>query len=355
MPATARKPAKKLFANTAGEVPTPTRKRGGTFGGSSAVLGILTLAGATILGIVLFQHQSSQSSETPSEADSIEPRDEANEDPKLYSFRIVKKYRHDSKAFTQGLLWLNGSLYESLGLYGRSGVREVALSDEGGYKVVREAKQPYREFGEGLAYIRGELVQLLWQPPELRRWSVQAGETGHLEPKADANRQNPALPDLRQGWGLTADDKVVYATDSGSELFELDPDTFAAQRRTPIRDRDQIVEMVNELEVVEGEIWGNVFGQDCLARIDPSSGKVLGWIDLSNLMNRGKAAANARAKGLEPPDVLNGIAYDPNTKRLFVTGKLWPRLYEIEVIPHPHPDLQRIRRLCIPTRNLFRA
>jgi len=270
-------------------------------------------------------------------------------EPLVYSYRVVQRYRHDPKAFTQGLLWLNGSLYESLGLYGRSAVREVRLVGNGGYKVLREVALGAQDFGEGLLHFRGELLQLQWRRPDVYRFSALAGEGGHLERKAGLDFKTP----LKDGWGFATDGEVLIATDSGHDLFHIDPTNFEIRRSVPIMDGGRAVDMVNELEMIDGEIWGNVFGKECIARIDPSTGVVRGWVDLTGILDRHRASADAAAKGLEPPDVLNGIAWDPEGRRLFVTGKLWPRLFEIEVVPHPTLTLAQARKRCIPEVNLF--
>lgn len=262
----------------------------------------------------------------------------------------MQRYHHDPLAFTQGLLWLNGSLYESTGLYGRSSVREVRLGAGGGAKVVREVKLEQEHFGEGLVYWQGELLQLLWRRPDGLRFSARAGSDGHLERKPGGFRTP-----LQDGWGLAAHGDVLLATDSGPDVFHLDPATFELRRTVRVTDDGRPVEMVNELELIDGELWANVFGAECLARVDPASGAVLGWVDLTGLLDRRRAAADAAAKGRDPPDVLNGIAWDAEKRRLFVTGKLWPSLFEIEVVPHPSLSLEEARRRCIPARNIFRS
>lgn len=270
--------------------------------------------------------------------------------PGVSTFRIVKRYKHDPKAFTQGLLWANGSLYESLGLYGRSSIREVKLSQKGGYKVVREVPLGPQDFGEGLVHLRGELLQLLWNRPDGHRFAATAGEGGHLELLPEQGFRTP----LQDGWGLASDGQVLFVTDGGRSLFHVDPGSFELLRTVDIHDGDRLVEMVNELEFIDGELWGNVFGQECLARVDPATGSVRGWVDLSGLLDRPQATADAKAKGLDPPDVLNGIAWDAETRRLFVTGKLWPQLFQIEVVPHPALSLEEARKRCIPSTNVFR-
>mmetsp|Transcript_30398 Transcript_30398/g.55117 ORF Transcript_30398/g.55117 Transcript_30398/m.55117 type:complete len:172 (+) Transcript_30398:3-518(+) len=161
---------------------------------------------------------------------------------------------------------------------------------------------------------------------------------------------------LSDGWGLDSYGQSLVMTDSGHELIFLDPETFELQRKVTVQDDGKIVEMVNELETIGDEIWGNIFGNDCLARIEPASGTVTGWVLLDGILDRARADAAAEAAGIEKPDVLNGIAWDADNKRLFVTGKLWPELYEIEIVELPTDDtrLAKARAMCIPTVNIFR-
>eukprot|EP00933_Yihiella_yeosuensis_P076276 TRINITY_DN8597_c0_g1_i1.p1 TRINITY_DN8597_c0_g1~~TRINITY_DN8597_c0_g1_i1.p1 ORF type:complete len:359 (-),score=61.75 TRINITY_DN8597_c0_g1_i1:124-1131(-) len=272
------------------------------------------------------------------------------QEPKVYSFRVIREYKHDPKAFTQGLLWANGSLYESTGLYGRSAVREVRLLDDGTSKVVRETRLDSRDFGEGLVQYEGDLYQLLWRKGEGIRYKAKAGEGGLLE-RAKGSRFKTTLSD---GWGLETDGKSFIVTDSGKDIIYLNPQSFKEEKRLTVNDDGAEVEMVNELEFVDGELWGNVYGNECLARIDPSSGSVKGWVLLDGILDRTSAGEEAKKAGREPPDVLNGIAWDGEKKRLFVTGKLWPKLYEIEVVPAPQLPLEAVRKACIPRTNIFR-
>ena len=224
-----------------------------------------------------------------------------------YTARIVKTFPHDTTAFTQGLEFHGGGLYESTGMVGQSGIRKVDLETG---KVLRQLRVSPPFFGEGITIINGQLIQLTWQH-----------QTGFIY-------KFPELQFVKQfsysgeGWGLTNDGKQIYMSDGSAEIRVLDPATLKEVRRITVKDGGRQVAALNELEWVRGEIYANVWMTDQIVRISPVSGKVLGWIDLADLpRNRGTA------------DVLNGIAYDAATKRLIVTGKLWANIYQIELVP----------------------
>merc|ERR1712048_1519560 len=179
------------------------------------------------------------------------------------------------------------------------------------------------------------------------RFSVSPGDPGHLTHKT--HFKTP----LSDGWGLEFDGTSLLATDSGPLVHFLDPSTLELRRSVRVEDEGRIVEMVNELELIDGELWANIFGMECIARIDPSSGKVLGWVVFTGILDRKRATVAAKRQGLDPPDVMNGIAFDASSRRLFVTGKLWPRLYEIEVVAS-NMSVEEARRRCIPTHNIFK-
>jgi len=262
-------------------------------------------------------------------------------DPKVYTYRVVKRYEHDRKSFTQGLLWLNGSMYESTGLYGQSKVRELLLHDDGKMTVVREVQLPYRDFGEGLVHWKGELLQLLWRRSDGIRYQVRAGPGGYMHRIPGQGFKTPML----DGWGLASDGEVLLATDSGPNIYHLDPDDLELLKSVQMKDGSRVIEMPNELEFIDGELWANIFGRMCLARVDHKTGQVLGWVDLTGILN---------TEDLYPDDILNGIAWDSEAKRLFVTGKRWPTLFAIEVVESPSQDLHATRSRCIPDKNIFR-
>ncbi|MEO8466578.1 MAG: glutaminyl-peptide cyclotransferase [Gammaproteobacteria bacterium] len=227
--------------------------------------------------------------------------------PPLAGFKVVAVYPHDPNAFTQGLAIAGGQLYEGTGLYGQSTIRKVDLAT-GRVEKQRPINAAY--FGEGIAILDGHLYQLTWQHG-----------IGIVYDLATFTQQR-TFQYTGEGWGLTQDGKQLILSDGSAKLRFLDPQTFAVVREIEVRDRGQPVMKLNELEYIDGEIWSNVWYDDRIARISPTTGEVLGWIDLAALYPKNARSSEA---------VLNGIAYDAAAKRLFVTGKNWPQLYEIEV------------------------
>jgi len=225
------------------------------------------------------------------------------------SYRVVKAYPHDSQAFTQGLIYLDGHLYESTGLNGRSTLREVDL--ESG-RVLKEISLPQQYFAEGLTNWGSTLIQLTWKKNVAfvyDRATFRLLKTFHYP---------------WEGWGLTQDGKHLIMSDGSETIHFLDPDTFKQERKIRVTDRGKPVQNLNELEYIHGEIYANVWMSNRIARISPSTGKVLSWIDLSGIL----PSVEVTGEGA----VLNGIAYDAAHNRLFVTGKDWPRLFEIQVV-----------------------
>jgi glutamine cyclotransferase len=223
-------------------------------------------------------------------------------------YKVIHTYPHDPHAFTQGLIFVDGHLYESAGEYGQSSLRMVDLETG---RVLQELPVAKQYFAEGLAAWGSTLVQLTWMEHTAfvyDRFSFRLLRT---------------LSYPWEGWGLASDGKELILSDGTPELHFLDPATFHELRRVTVKDHGQPVKELNELEMVHGEIYANVWHTDRIARISPKTGAVLGWIDLSGLL-----PANLRSS---PEAVLNGIAYDAARDRLFVTGKNWPRLYEIRV------------------------
>jgi glutamine cyclotransferase len=220
--------------------------------------------------------------------------------------RIVRVYPHDPSAFTEGLLWHGGSLYESTGLEGHSDIREVRLAD--GAVLQRRVTDPGL-FGEGIVDWKHDLVSVTWRTQRGFRWDLAT------------LRRKSAFAYPGEGWGLTRDSRNLILSDGTPVLRILDPVTFALRRTLTVTAEGQSVVNLNELEYVNGEILANIWMTDRIARIDPATGAVKGWIDITTL------AADSGRRG--PDDVANGIAWDARGKRLFVTGKNWPKLYEI--------------------------
>ena len=226
------------------------------------------------------------------------------------TYRVVATYPHDAQAFTQGLIFLDGHLYESTGLNGHSSLR---MDDLATGRTLRERVVPPQFFAEGLTNWGSTLIQLTWQAHTgfvYDRKSFQLLRTFHYE---------------GEGWGLTQDGRQLILSDGTSSLRLLNPITFAVARTIQVRDHGKPVDQLNELEYVHGEIYANVWMSNRIARISPKTGNVLGWIDLTGLLPVVEQSSRDA--------VLNGIAYDAKQDQLFVTGKLWPKLFEIRVIP----------------------
>jgi len=230
------------------------------------------------------------------------------------TYQIVHEYPHDPEAFTQGLVYVDGHLYESTGRKGKSSIRMVDLQTG---KVLQHYDLPAEYFGEGLTDWGSNLVQLTWTSKTgfvYDRFSLALRRTFRFE---------------GEGWGLTHDNKQLILSDGTPVLRFLDPQSFSEIRRVSISDeRGRPVTDVNELEYVHGEIYANIWHRDQIVRISPQTGKILGRIDLTGLMDTNRPT--------DPDAVLNGIAYDSKDDRLFVTGKFWPKLFEIKIINNIH-------------------
>ena len=239
----------------------------------------------------------------------------ANQPAPEYGCEVVRVYPHDRSAFTEGLFYLDGDLYEGTGEYGESGIRKVNL--ETGL-VLRKRDLPGTYFGEGIVKWGDKLLQLEYK-----------SGTGFIYDFATFNlRGEFHYPP--EGWSLTTDGKRIIMDDGTAELRFWDPETLKETGRLMVTDQGQPVKNLNELEWVKGEIFANIWMTDRIARIDPVSGKVTGWIDCGGLLSPAD-----RQGGDKPPDVMNGIAYDAKGDRLFVTGKRWPKLFEIKLTPKP--------------------
>ncbi|MCU1285885.1 MAG: Glutamine cyclotransferase [Acidobacteriales bacterium] len=227
-----------------------------------------------------------------------------------YTFKIIRTYPHDSSAFTQGLAYRDGFLYEGTGLKGRSSLRKVRIETG---KVVQRLDLSPEFFGEGITFSKNEIIQLTCQ-----------SQVGFVY-DATNFRLLRRFSYPGEGWGLTTNGRELFMSDGTKEIRVLDSSTLTEKRRFTVHDGDISIDQLNELEFIDGEIFANIWQSNRIARISPQNGKVLGWIDLTGLLGP--------MYRLESGAVLNGIAYDPTRKCLFVTGKLWPSIFEIRLVP----------------------
>ncbi|MBQ6882039.1 MAG: glutaminyl-peptide cyclotransferase [Alistipes sp.] len=231
------------------------------------------------------------------------------DEPTQYTYRVVNSYPHATDAYTQGLQFVDGALWEGTGEFGHSEIRTVELHSGQAKTLIR---LPQSEFGEGITLLNGKLYQLTW-----------TSNVCHVYDAANGRK----IRDFRyagEGWGLTSDGTKLYMSNGSATLYRLDPETFRREAAITVTLRGEPVPYLNELEWIDGKIWANVYLTDQILIIDPQTGKAEGVIDLSELLPASERTPST--------DVLNGIAYDAATKRIFVTGKRWPKLYEIELI-----------------------
>jgi glutamine cyclotransferase len=259
------------------------------------ILGLFVLLGA----VLVFACLNLQGCLFPGNSDNIP----------VYSYNIVNTYPHDRDAFTEGLVFEDGFLFEGTGLLGHSTLRRVEL-ETGDILQIRELSGQF--FGEGITIYGDKIIQLTWQ-----------SNIGFVYDK-NSFELLQEFNYSTEGWGITHDETRLIMSDGTSTLHFLDPQTFEEIGQLEVFDNNGPVTRLNELEYIQGEIYANVWQTDRVARIAPDTGRVIGWVDL-----RGLLTAEDRS---EPVDVLNGIAYDAEADRLFVTGKLWPKLFEIELI-----------------------
>lgn len=232
----------------------------------------------------------------------------------VYSYRVVNRFPHDTAAFTQGLFFHDGFLYESTGQEGESSLRRVELTTG----VVLEKRDIARPmFAEGIALVGERIVQLTWKNNTIFQWNVNTLESEGIK----------TLPG--EGWGLTYDGTRLIKSEGSSRLTFMDPVTLQPTGSVLVRDGETAVSQLNELEWIDGHVFANVWMTDRIAKIDAESGRVVAWIDLTDLIDLPPDPPSL------PGNVLNGIAHDPATGRLFVTGKDWPTLFEIELVPPP--------------------
>lgn len=228
---------------------------------------------------------------------------------------VIRSYPHDAEAFTQGLLWHQGRLFESTGLYGESSLREVVLETG---EVLRRLELDERYFAEGLARVGNELIQLTWRSGEAFRYDLDTFEVERVHGYDT------------EGWGLCYDGEDLYMTDGSARLYRRDPETFEVTRVVVVREtrdgEETAVSNLNELECVGQHVYANVWLTDTIVKIDKASARVVASIDASNLLSDEERA------GLAEGAVLNGIAYNPETETFYLTGKLWPKLFEVRFV-----------------------
>jgi glutamine cyclotransferase len=229
-------------------------------------------------------------------------------EPQLYAYQIVAEYPHSRTSYTQGLQFVDSELWEGTGEYGRSRILRTDLATG---KVLQSKKLPKEEFGEGITVLGDKLYQLTWLEGKL-----------HIYDKATL-RQIATHTYKGEGWGLTTDGERLYMSDGTSVIRVLNPTTLKEERRFGVKLRGRSVNYLNELEWIDGKIWANIYTTDHIAIINPENGAVEGLIDLKGVLPDSERTATT--------DVLNGIAYDKATKRIFVTGKNWSKLFEIKV------------------------
>jgi len=231
-------------------------------------------------------------------------------DAPVYRVEVLHTFPHDPTSFTQGLEFRNGYLYEGTGLNGRSRLRREEL--ETGH-LLNEIPVDSEYFGEGITVLNRQVIQLTWQ-----------SHIGFVYDRSSFQRLR-TFSYAGEGWGLTNDGRTIYMSDGTSQLRLLDGTSLQELKRITVHEGAKEVEELNELEWIRGEIWANVWRTDRIVRISPRDGTVLGWIDLSGLLTAQELANGA--------DVLNGIAYDAGKDRVYVTGKLWPKLFHFRVVP----------------------
>lgn len=256
------------------------------------VIGLLALTGA------LFINHSS----------NLQPSANSNVIP-VYTYKVINTYPHDRSAFTEGLIFEDGVLYEGTGLNGYSTLRRVKLETG---EILQICELPPQFFGEGVTIYGTKIIQLTWQ-----------SNIGFVYDKYSFKLlQEFNYPD--EGWGITHNGKHLIMSDGTATLHFLDPETFEEISQIEVSANNIPVTGINELEYIKGEIYGNIWQTERIARINPQTGQVIGWIDLKGILSP--------EDHTEAVDVLNGIAYDSKNNRLFVTGKFWPKLFEIELI-----------------------
>jgi len=232
--------------------------------------------------------------------------------PQKFTYKVIKTYPHNIEYFTQGFEILNGFLYESTGREGTSSLYKIDLSS---WKVIKEYKLDDKYFGEGITILNGKLYQLTYKTQIGFVWDLNT-----FELKKTWNYKNA------QGWGMTNDGKFLIMSDGTEFISYLDPETLKEIKRFQVCNNKGVVENLNELEYINGEIWANIWMTDTIVKIDPKTGKIVAEIDLKGLLASNLSNQKTTA------DVLNGIAFDNDKNKIYVTGKLWPKVFEIELV-----------------------
>ena len=264
------------------------------------IIGVVALAAiVAAIGVTTLRSKSPEPARQP---------DNKPAQAQKVSYEVVASYPHDPKAFLQGLVWHDEGFYESTGQYGESSLRRVEFPSG---KVIKQVKLTSDLFGEGLAMVDNHLMQLTWTT---KRGFVYDRDTFQMIREFTYQTE---------GWGLTYDGKDLILSDGSDQLTYLDPQNFQTVRKLRVTRDGRPVTNINELEFIEGEIWANVWHQDVILRIDPATGQVTSFLEMKGLISREMVS--------NPEAVLNGIAYDPQSKRIFVSGKLWPLIFEIRL------------------------
>jgi len=235
----------------------------------------------------------------------------------LFNFKVTKSFPHNTDSFTQGLLFVNNELVEGTGLYGKSKLLKVNLENG---EAIKSKDLDQRMFGEGVGEAKGKLFQLTWKERTMFVYDSQTWEE---------KGQFKFPSHWKEGWGLTSDGNRLIMADSTDKLYFVDPDTGKETGSLSVKDGNKPVEFLNELEFVEGDVWANIYGSDFVAVIDPSNGVVKRWVDFSKIMTPEERSQ------LPGGAVFNGIAYNPSSHKMYVTGKLWPKIFEVEIDSKP--------------------
>lgn len=274
-------------------------------GGTETTAANAAVGQPTTANLPVGQKTTQQNSNTAQAAESAS----RPETIPTYSYKIKNSWPHDKRAYTQGLIFLDGILWESTGQYGSSSLRKVELKTG---KVLKQISVPQKYFAEGMTVFNNRVFQLTWQEHK-----------GFIYDPVTFQIQGE-FTYTGEGWGLTHDGESLIMSDGTNQIRFLDPATLQTKRTISVFDAGEPIEQLNELEYINGEIYANVYQTDSIVRVDPKSGKILGRIDLTGLLKTKERTGEE--------DVLNGIAYDETGKRIFVTGKMWPKLFEIEIV-----------------------